>query len=226
MIVSMTELRARLKDCLDKLEAGEEITIIRHSRAIGRLVPSEEIKAAAEAQKVLVPDSVKLRDNREVRFRQLGAYENSEPVRRLHRTALEVASAYTEDPSLDTDLLSPGSYYPNWDGEFWVGELEGELVAMGAFRLYISERPEANLSSQSLAELKRMRVRPDLQGQGIGSALLRLLESRAKQQGYEALVLDTVVGTPAQEFYARQSYQETGHHQGEKFELVYYRKVL
>ena len=228
MLVSTTDLRANLRYYLDRLEEGEEITVLRNSAVIGRLVPTDESRAAAEARRLLVPDTIQLPDNKEVKFRQYGTYENPEPIQRLHQLALGKVGAYIEDPVLDADLQSPGDYYTNWGGEFWVGELEGEIVAMGAFKLHITGESDHNGGESRLrqAELKRMRVRPDIQGRGVGSALLRLLESRAKQQDYSALVLDTVVGTPAQQFYERHGYRETRRQQAEKFELVYFQKEL
>ncbi len=85
--------------------------------------------------------------------------------------------------------------------EFWVGELDDKIVTMGAFKL--------SNDGAGAAELKRMRVLPEVQGQGIGSALLRLLENRARNCGYSSLILDTVEVTQAQKFYEHHGYHET-----------------
>lgn len=222
--VSVTELRIHLKDYLDKLESGETVDIIRNSIVIGHLVPSEEIKKVADTRHARVAASVKLSDDREVQFRQYGRYEDPEPIRRLHRVALQAAGAYSDDPAPDSDLLAPASYYSNWGGEFWVGDLDGQVVATGAFRLHLTGATKKQDAGE--AELKRMSVSPDLQSQGIGTALLNLLEARARQRGYTTLVLDTVVGTPAQGFYEQHGFQETRRQRSEKLELVYYKKEL
>ncbi len=240
MMVSVTELRAHLKEYLDQLEKGEEISIIRNSIEIARLVPSDQIKAVTQAKRSRVKHTMRLNDDRQVQFRQYEPHENPEPIQQLHRVALQEAGAYADNPALDSDLWAPASYYGSLGGEFWVGELDGKVVAMGAFRLYLPETDDQLRQPHQLhqsnqpglkestrqAELKRMRIQPDLQGQGIGLALLKLLETRAKQRDYTALVLDTVAGTPAQQFYEQHGYQETGRHQTEKFELIYYRKEL
>lgn len=220
MIVNMTDLRAHLKAYLDRMENGEEITIIRHSQVIGYLMPTDEAKTAVEAKRLIADSSVELGDRGIVKFRRYGLYEAPEPIQQLHRQALAAAGVCIEDnPALDSDLLSPASHYEGMAGEFWVGELDGTVVAMGAFRLHVG-------GEKGQAELKRMRIRPDLQGRGIGSAMLALLEDRAKHQGYVSLVLDTVVGTPAPAFYERNGYLETHREAGDKFKRIYYRKGL
>ncbi len=225
IIVNVTELRAHLKDYMIKLEQGDEITIIRNSMVIGHVVPSAEVKALVdEKQSRQLGASLKLPDNREVKFRQLGLYEDPEPVKQLHRAALEAAGAYTENPRLDSDLESPASYYENLNGEFWVGEVEGEIVAMGGFRLHLGEAAKARE-----AELKRMRVKPELQGRGIGGQLLQLLEGQARRQGYTSMVLDvTSAGRQqaARALYKKQGYQEVRREPSGQHEIIYCRKQL
>lgn len=60
-------------------------------------------------------------------------------------------------------------------GDFIVGELEGKVIAMGAFKR----------KDEEAAEIKRMRVHPDFQGRGFGQAILEELEKRAKKMGYK-----------------------------------------
>jgi N-acetylglutamate synthase-like GNAT family acetyltransferase len=57
------------------------------------------------------------------------------------------------------------------------------------------------------AELRSMRIRPDLQSQGIGTSLLRLLEDRILAQGHRRIFLDTI---DAKSFYLRHSYTVIG----------------
>ena len=44
--MSMSEARAQLAALLDRVEAGEEITITRHGRAVARLAPPHESRTA------------------------------------------------------------------------------------------------------------------------------------------------------------------------------------
>ena len=217
--VNVRDLRAHMKDYMDRLEQGEELIIIRNSKIIGRLVPSDEIKAILE-----VKDSVEIADNKRVKFRRFGIYEDPEPVMQLHRLALEAAGAYVENPDLDRDLYDPNGNYEKMGGEFWIGELDGEIVAMGGFRINLSEE-----ASTGEAELKRMRVKPELQGQHIGSSLLELLEGRARKHGYKALVLDVTSAEdqqPARKFYEKHGFHETHREPSKNFDLIFCKKEL
>jgi GNAT superfamily N-acetyltransferase len=213
--VGMRELRKNLKYYMDQLKAGEEFVIIKNSAVIGRLVPTKE--AAAKRGKIgrIYPIS----DGRAVLFRQYRP-EDREAVKQLHELAMREAGTFDDvnSPWLDLDLEDISQHYLQMGGDFLVGVIGSQVVAMGAFRPAATGRNEA--------ELKRMRVRQDLQGQGIGTAIIKLLESRARKQGYLALVLDTVAGTPAQHFYERHGYHETKREPNEKFVMVFYKKEL
>ena len=57
--------------------------------------------------------------------------------------------------------------------------------------------------------LKEMAVRPAWQRRGVGRALLRQLEERARQRGYRHLYLLTRRGTPALGFYRGAGFRES-----------------
>ena len=57
-------------------------------------------------------------------------------------------------------------------------------------------------------QIRYMAVRPEWRGQGIGSALLHWLETRARERGLTALVLNARENSV--DFYRRQGYHETG----------------
>lgn len=223
MDVSVTEFRARLKDYLDLVEKGEEIVIIRNSTIVGRLMPTEASLKAAEQRGDMSALIYKLDDDREIRFRRPGLHEDSSKIIQLHLDALRAAGALVGNRAeLDLDLDGPSSYYEQSGGEFWVGELDGEVMAMGAFRLAIE-------SPAGTAELKRMRVKPELQGKGIGGTLLRFLEARAKKAGYKSVVLDVTDmegQAAARHFYKSHDYKEFDRRLFEDFENIYYRKEL
>lgn len=65
-------------------------------------------------------------------------------------------------------------------GAFFVAFLDGRPVGCGAVRLI----------DESRAEIKRMYVRPDVRGRGVGRALLNRLESEARDLGATSLVLE------------------------------------
>jgi len=139
-----------------------------------------------------------------------------EAVRNLHDDALRDVGAHLEDGGWDSDLDAIESVYLKGGGEFLVGTLEDQIVAMGALR----RDPEGR------AWITRMRVSPRLQGRGIGQALLDRLHRRAAELGYETLHLDTTVGqTAAQRLYERNGYRETGRGRVGPFECLYYERT-
>lgn len=143
---------------------------------------------------------------------------DKEQVRQLHEAALRSTNAFAESGNWDSDLDDIQAHYIDKDGNFIVGELDGEIVAMGAFRRL----------SEAVAELKRARVRPDLQGQGIGQHLLSLIEAEIRAKGYTAIQCDTTVKQPA----AQHVFESTGFVElrretdGWPIEVIFYRKEL
>ncbi len=110
-------------------------------------------------------------------------YENKDhtQVMLLHKEALLHANAYTGEGHWDDDLLNIESHYLNNNGWFVVGERDDQIVAMGAFRKI----------NDQVAEIKRMRTLPALQGKGMGKKLLALLLGKLKEYGYTEVILET-----------------------------------
>ena len=134
----------------------------------------------------------------------------------LHNKALEETGAHAGNGPWDEDLLDPSTYL-TCGGEFVVGLLGRELVAMGALRP----------TSADSAEIKRMRVAPRHQRQGLGTRVLEELERRAQALGFARLHLDTTVQQKAaQQFYVRHGYREMGRGALGSFELIFYEKAL
>jgi ribosomal protein S18 acetylase RimI-like enzyme len=138
-------------------------------------------------------------------------------VRELHDLALDAAGAHLGAGPWDEDLDSIRATYLDGGGEFLLGALDGRLVAMGALR-HVTD---------SVAELKRMRVHPAFQRRGFGRLLLDRLEDRARELGYRKLRLDTTVRqTAAQSLYQSAGYREVGRGQLAGVEVVYFAKAL
>lgn len=72
-------------------------------------------------------------------------------------------------------------------GELWVGELDGDIVAMGAFCPTPGET----------AEICRLRVGPEWQGRGFGRLMLDKLEERAAERGCRLVHLQSPAGREA-----------------------------
>lgn len=140
------------------------------------------------------------------------------------------AGAFTEGAD-DADLDDvAGAYLAG--GEFLVATLRGEVVGMEAFRP-VDEGIAALHGDvdDHAAEVKRMRVAPDHQREGIGQRLYDELERRARERGVRELVLDTMPSlTAARRFYERNGFVHERDvdvdWQGEELTLVLYRKPL
>jgi GNAT superfamily N-acetyltransferase len=130
---------------------------------------------------------------------ELRRYEESDAsrVRQLHEDGLRQTDADAGHGPWDDDLRSVRSVYLDNAGEFLIGVVDGEIVAMGGLLRV----------SKTVAEVKRMRVDVRFQRQGFGRAILRRLEARALELGYRTLRLDTTVQqSPAQRLYESSGY--------------------
>ena len=91
----------------------------------------------------------------------------------LHNLGLHGTGAHLGNGPWDDDLRSIPDSYLHDGGEFLVGVVREEVVAMGALR-HVTD---------SVAELKRMRVHPGYQRRGFGRQILAALEDRARESG-------------------------------------------
>jgi len=92
----------------------------------------------------------------------------------------------------DDKPLDP-SMFEDPTGSFFVGYLDGEPVATGAWRL--RSDVEA-LGSSRAAEIKRMYVAPAARGRALARAMLGHLESTARESGAEVIILETGSAQP------------------------------
>jgi ribosomal protein S18 acetylase RimI-like enzyme len=135
----------------------------------------------------------------------------------VHNLALHQVGAHVGNGPWDDDLHHLGEVYLAAGGEFFVGECDAQVVAMGALRRLAAER----------AEVARMRVHPDYQRRGFGQAILSRLEARAAELGYTVLSLGTTVQqTAAQRLYEKNGYAETGRTRMLGFDVIRYEKRL
>ena len=141
--------------------------------------------------------------------------EDKRAVRRLHDYALNEVGAHLGSGSWDDDLDEIENVYFESGGEFLVGMLDREVVAMGALMRISAEK----------AELKRMRVRPGLQGRSYGQTMLDALHRRAAGLGYSTIRLDTTVQQrAAQRLYLENGYREVGRGVIGPFDCIFYER--
>lgn len=136
----------------------------------------------------------------------------------LHWLGLaEIGATPVRNQGWDKDFSDIEGIYLK-DGEFLVGELDGKIVAMGAFKKI----------DETTAELKRMRVHPDFQRKGFGQQILEHLEKRAKEKGFKKMVLDTSERWhKARNFYQKNGYKEKGRNNLDgRYNAVYFEKDL
>jgi GNAT superfamily N-acetyltransferase len=112
--------------------------------------------------------------------------EHQEPMRALHRSAIEGFTLGMSQQEDEADLRAIEEVYVRSGGEFLLGFIDERLAAMGGFKRL----------SAGAAELRRMRIARDLQGRGHGTLMLRELERRAYQSGVCTLCLDTARRRP------------------------------
>jgi len=154
-----------------------------------------------------------------------------ERVEAVMESALRDAGVHFEEAPPDADGTLTEEYLDS-GGEFLVGEVDGRIVATGAFR------PPGGFVTECLddvkegaAEIKRMHVAPDYQRRGYGQHVLDELQRRARNRGHTVLVLNTSsIQTPAHRFYESNGFAEIGREPvgagGKSFDLVFYRKSL
>jgi len=148
--------------------------------------------------------------------------DDADAVWELHVSALSAEGAYDEAfAHRDVDLERVVEEYLGTDGEFLVAEDGDDIVAMGGFQ------PDGD--DDDAAVIRRMRVRPDRQREGLGSRVLAELEARAAEAGFERLRLDTSTDlTAAMRFYEAHGYEavDREHVAEADTTLVFYEKDL
>jgi putative acetyltransferase len=107
------------------------------------------------------------------------------------------ASLYPEECRYPVDV----AFLARSEVRFFVARSDGRAVGCGA----------AVIGTDYFAELKRIIVRPDARGHGIGCALMNAIEAAARDEGISTLLLET--GPKSQEalrLYNRCGYRERG----------------
>lgn len=88
--------------------------------------------------------------------------------------------------------------------QLWVAEADGEVV--GTVQLAPSQKD----NGRHRADVQKMLVRSDYRRRGIAAQLLATAEAHARTLGRTTLVLDTELGSPAEQMYQRLGWQRVG----------------
>jgi len=98
------------------------------------------------------------------------------------------------------------------DGECYVAVERGRIVATATFGLVEKMRRPPEYARPGMAYLTQFAVEPELQGQGLGSRLLRRVEEHARERGATEIALDTAEGAiHLVQYYATRGYAPLGH---------------
>jgi len=103
--------------------------------------------------------------------------------RTRHVDDRQLVEAYFDDAAFERELEDLARTYAPPAGALLLARMNGDPVGCVALRR-LDERT---------CEMKRMFVRPQAQGRGVGGALARTIIAVAAQAGYATMVLDTSV---------------------------------
>ena len=135
----------------------------------------------------------------------------------LHNVALNEVGAHAGNGPWDDDLHHIEAVYIEAGGEFYVGIIDGRIVAMGALKRLTDDR----------AEICRMRVHPDLQRRGLGTRILSKLEHRARELNFRTLTLETTAGQVAAiRMYTKAGYEEVARGRKLGFDVMTFEKRI
>lgn len=103
------------------------------------------------------------------------------------------------------DLKNIDLFYLQKNGSFYVGLIDGKIIAMCG---YLSV-------DKDTVELKKFRVEASFRGNGYGSKMLKFIESKITLSGFKKIILDTASNRKLTiNFYKKHGYRQNG-------ELIY-----
>ena len=113
--------------------------------------------------------------------------QDNQAVRQLVLTTLAEFGLHGEGyAGVDAELDDMHTAYDNALSAYYVVEQNGRIVGVGGFA------PLQGTEPGTTAELRKMYLAPELRGQGMGEALIKLNLEGAKACGYEGMYLETV----------------------------------
>lgn len=119
-------------------------------------------------------------------------------VSRLYTEGLLAGQIPTNDTAVDIDMVGE-AYFSNHRSHFWVAEHEGQIVGM------VGVADDEN----DVAEIRRLRVDKNFQGQGVADRLMEAAMYHCRFHGYLKVRLDTRLeqGSDATGMFERFAFQ-------------------
>jgi ribosomal protein S18 acetylase RimI-like enzyme len=135
----------------------------------------------------------------------------------LHSVVMKAIDGPDADVSWAEDLQDVAASFLQTGGDFLIGVLDDQIVAMGGI----------HKTSATAAEVGRMRVHPEYQRRGLGQAILQTLEANARELGFRRLTLETPAEQlAAQRLYVKHGFQEIRRGELHNMRMVFYTKDL
>ncbi|NJR41065.1 MAG: GNAT family N-acetyltransferase [Leptolyngbyaceae cyanobacterium CSU_1_4] len=123
-----------------------------------------------------------------------------------------------EPVGADQDVLTVEDSYWAKGGEFWVIETQGRLVGTAGY--YPVARGE------NAVEIRKMYLRSDVRGQGLGRYLLQALEAAIATQGYTQIWIQTAsILKEAVQLYERNGYQPSTGIETDRCDRIYVKSL-
>jgi len=123
-----------------------------------------------------------------------------------------------EPLAADEDVLKIEEFYQNKGGEFWVVERQSKLVATAAY--YPIKR------GNNAVEIRKMYLLPEVRRQGLGTFLLKELEKRIAERGFNEIWIETAtVLKEAVILYEKNGYQPASKVETKRCDLVYVKAI-
>jgi putative acetyltransferase len=118
----------------------------------------------------------------------------------------------------DRDVIEVEPHYLDRGGEFWVVELEGQIVGTAAY--YPVEHDSLGV------EIRKMYLLAEVRGKGLGKYLLLQLEKAIALLGYTTIYIETAsVLKEAVILYAKNHYQPMTEVATARCDRAYYKKL-
>jgi putative acetyltransferase len=128
-----------------------------------------------------------------------------------------------EPDGADRDVLNIEDCYLACGGEFWV--VEQALRVVGTAAYYPIDRPES--LTGSAVEIRKMYLRPEARGQGLGRFLLTQLETRIADRGFTDLWIETAsVLQEAVILYEKSGYEPATGVETARCDRIYLKRLI
>lgn len=136
-------------------------------------------------------------------------------VRRIHESGMRQEGTYVDGTYADLEDI--GRSYLSEGGAFLVAEVNGRVVGIGGLQK----------KGRGTGFINRISVKKAFRGRGIGTAILRALERKARAYGYGKVALDTArQHKTAQMLYLENGYRKTGTKRWRGLTCILYEKRL